>query len=331
MPRYSTALLFSTIALTTAPLSAQSGGAPQLTETYSVGYVMVPFSVVDAKGRPIPDLKANEVTLLVDGKPVETDMFEKSMNAPVSFTILLDASGSMGLGGKMESARTAVAALTARRVKGDDFSLYVFAESEAREVVPFTENPYAILRALAAVHPYGKTAFFDALAAMPERSRLGKNPSRAIILLSDGIDNASSLTKRDLERLLEGIAVPIYLLGLRDFAAHPQALRAPPREDSFDLALLEEVANLTGGRMYVGDRPEQLSDAIESLEKILRAQYLVGFSPTGKGGIEYRRISLRLAGRIRSVRVRAGYRGTEPPTMTASREKTKRNEKKGSR
>ncbi|HYM61203.1 MAG TPA: VWA domain-containing protein [Thermoanaerobaculia bacterium] len=324
-------LLASGLALATATLAAQPVVVPQLTETYSVGYVMVPFSVIDTKGRPIPDLKSNEITLLVDGRPVETDMFEKSTNAPVSFTILVDASGSMGLAGKMESARTAVAALTARRVKGDDFALYVFAESEAREVVPFTENPYAILRALAGVHPYGKTAFFDALAAMPERSRLGKNPSRAVILLSDGIDNASSLTRRDLERLLEGIAVPIYPLGLRDFAAQPQTSGGRPREDSSDLVLLEEVANLTGGRMYVGDRPEQIADAVESLEKILRAQYLVGFSPTGKGGIEYRRISLRLAGRIQSVRVRAGYRGTEPPTMTASREKNRRNEKKGSR
>ena len=139
-----------------------------------------------------------ELILLIDGKRVPSDMFEKSSNAPVSFTILLDASGSMALAGKMDAARAAIGALIAHRRPGDDFSLFVFAESEARELVPFTEDAGAITRALATVTPYGKTAFFDALSTMPERSRLGKNPSRAIVLLSDGIDNASTLTRADL-------------------------------------------------------------------------------------------------------------------------------------
>src|SRR6266542_1587598 len=104
----------------------------------------------------------------------------------------------------MDSARAAIGALLAHRRPGDDFALYVFAETEARQVVPFTEEPAKITRALADVKPYGKTAFFDALSTMPERSRLGKNASRAIILLSDGIDNASTLTRRGLARLLQG-------------------------------------------------------------------------------------------------------------------------------
>src|SRR5204863_7377028 len=114
----------------------------------------------------------------------------------------------------------------------DDFALFVFAESEARELVPFTESPAAITRALATVVPYGKTAFFDALSTMPERSRLGKNPSRAIILLSDGIDNASRLTRADLARMLQGVAVPIYPLGIRD-----------PREQKTKAKSAEELSD----------------------------------------------------------------------------------------
>ena len=87
-------------------------------------------------------------------------------------------------------------------------------------------------------------------------------------------------------------------------------------ESLSDLELLEEIARLTGGRLYVGDRPEQLAAAVVGIETALRAQYLIGFTPTGKGAVKYRRISLRLAGRARSVRVRAGYRGTEPPVLT---------------
>jgi Ca-activated chloride channel family protein len=227
----------------------------------------------------------------------------------------------MALAGKMDSARAAVGALLAHRRPGDDFALYVFAESEAREVVPFTESPAAITHALAAVTPYGKTAFFDALSTMPERSRLGKNPTRAIILLSDGIDNASKLTRADLARLLQGVAVPIYPLGIRDPREAPAGRS---REELSDLGLLEEVANLTGGKLTLGNEPQQIALAVASIEKDLRAQYLIGFTPTGRGAIKYREISLKLAGRIRSVRVRAGYLGTEPPLIASKRNERKR-------
>ena len=180
-----------------------------------------------------------------------------------------------------------------------------------------------IHRALSAIAPYGKTAFFDALAEMPERTELGENPSRAIILLSDGIDNASKLTRPELAKLLEGIAVPIYSLGLREPA---EARSDASPEELSDIALLREVAELTGGRMYLGSKPKQLAAAVEDLAKLLRAQYLIGFSLTGKGTVKYRRISLKLGNRAQSVRVRAGYRGTEPPAAM----KSGSNERKGS-
>lgn len=311
-------ILLSILAL---PLAAQSSDGSQqqqrMMETVSVGYVMIPFTVLTAKGAPITDLHSNEVQLFVDGQPVRSDMFEKSDNAPVSFTILLDASGSMALAGKMDAARAAVGALVAHRRPGDDFALYVFAETISREVVPFTEDPSKITRALAGITPYGKTAFFDALSTMPERSRLGKNPTRAIILLSDGIDNASTLTRRDLAQLLQGVSVPIYPLGIRDPRETPQGTA---HEALSDLDLLREVASLTGGKLSLGNEPQQIALAVASIEKDLRAQYLIGFTPTGRGAVKYREISLKLAGRIRTVRVRAGYLGTEPP-LIASKER----------
>ena len=195
---------------------AQEPPPQTYSETVSVGYVMIPFTVLARNGAPITNLRQKDVSLLVDGVRVRTDMFEQSMNAPVSFTILLDASGSMGLAGKMDAARAAVSTLLDKKRKGDEFALYIFAESEAREVVPFTEDSDRIRRALFEVKPYGKTAFFDALATMPGREELGKNPTRAIILLSDGIDNASRHTREGLAHIFEGTSIPIYPLGLRD-------------------------------------------------------------------------------------------------------------------
>ncbi len=299
-----------------------------MSESVNVGYVMIPFTVIGDHNRPITDLRNAEFDLMVDGSPVRSDMFEKSQNAPVSFTILLDGSGSMALAGKMDSARAAIGALIAHHRPGDDFALYVFAESKAIEVVPFTEKPADITNALAKVTPYGKTAFFDALATMPERSRLGRNPSRAIILLSDGIDNASSITRGALAQQLQGISVPIYSLGLREPANQiDNPKRQRPREDLSDIGLLNEVASLTGGKLYLGNTPQQIAEAVSHVEDDLRAQYLIGFAPTGKGAVKYRTISLKLNGRARAVRVRAGYLGTEPPLVAA---RNKRMERKGS-
>jgi Ca-activated chloride channel family protein len=316
-------ILISILAL---PLAAQSSDTPpqqqRMSESVSVGYVMIPFTALTAKGKAIADLRSTEVQLFVDGQPVRSDMFEKSENAPVSFTILLDGSGSMALAGKMDAARAAIGALLAHRRPGDDFALYVFGDTVSREVVPFTEDPSKITRALADVRPYGKTAFFDALSTMPERSRLGKNASRAIILLSDGIDNASTLTRRDLAQLLQGVAVPIYPLGIRD----PREATAAGHtgEELSDLDLLREVAALTGGKLTLGNEPQQIALGVASLETDLRAQYLIGFAPTGQGAVKYREISLKLSGRIRSVRVRAGYLGTEPPLIASKRNERKR-------
>jgi len=321
--------VWSVLALIAFPAIAQVRipAEPQqkMSETVSVGYVMIPFTALDPKGRAITDLRAGEVSLSVDGKRVRSDMFEKSQNAPVSFTILLDGSGSMALAGKMDAARAAIGALLAHRKPGDDFALYVFAESIARELVPHTEKPSEITDALATVKPYGKTAFFDALSTMPELSGLGNNPTRAVILLSDGIDNASALTRPELAKKLEGVAVPMYPLGIRDPKEKEDESKRP-REEMSDIGILDEVARLTGGKLYLGSTPNQISLAVAAIEKDLRAQYLIGFKPTGKGAVKYRRISLRLANRVQTVRVRAGYLGTEPP-LVASRGK---NERKGS-
>ena len=293
-------------------------------ENVAVGYVMVPFTVFGAHDAPRTDVKEKDVELFVDGVRVKSDLFERSMNAPVSYTILLDGSGSMGLAGKMEAARAAVDALLAHRQADDDFALYVFDDKEVHEVVPFTADGNAIQAAMRRVKPFGKTAFFDALATMPERSRLGRNPTRAVILLSDGIDNNSHLTREQLAAQLEGIAIPIYALGLREPSELSATVSPAQNEALSDIQLLNEIANVTGGRLFLGNEPQQLATAVDSLNQNLRAQYLVGFTPTGKGAVKYRRISLKVAGRVRSVRVRAGYRGTEPPVLAAEKVERKK-------
>jgi Ca-activated chloride channel family protein len=305
-------LFFSTLLRAQSP-TVPAGEAPRTTAAVSVGYVLVPFVVADVKGRPGRDLKKKDVTLLCDGLPVATDLFDHSDDGPVSFAILLDGSGSMGLGRKMEGARAALRALLSRRLPGDDYALYVFSQGEAREAVPFTNDAARLTQALQAVTPFGKTALFDAIAKMPDKSLFGKNGARAILLLTDGIDNASKLTEAELTTILEGVEVPVYPLGLRA----SNAVGTPPpgltKESLLNLDVLGHIARMSGGRVGIVTEPDELEGAVRDIEKDLRSQYLVGFTPTGAGTVRYHRLALRISGRPKVIRVRAGYRGTDPP------------------
>jgi VWFA-related protein len=305
--------------LLAAALTRAEGVQPQpkepvkATTSVEVGYVLVPFIVTDLKGLPVRGLRARDVTLLVDGQPVKTDLFAHSDDAPVSFTILLDGSGSMALSGKFEGARAAVRALVDQKVRGDDFALFVFSEGTVREAVPFTEDAARVVAAVNEVKPFGKTAFFDALARMPDKSMLGKNGSRAIILLTDGIDNASMLSREELAALLEGVDVPVYPIGLRSPGSPVSPAPGQSAEFLLNLEILGHVARITGGRLSVVDDAARLPETVRLIEKDLRAQYLVGFTASGPGPSRFHRISLRLSGTVRAIRVRAGYRGPSPP------------------
>lgn len=298
-----------------AQSTAQTTGDQPYNVNISVGYVMVPFVPVDSHGRAVRGLRQRDVTLLVEGRPVKTDLFEQSESSPVSFTILLDGSGSMDLAGKKDAAIAAISGLVNRHVKGDDYALYVFAEGEVHEVVPFTQRGSEIVSAARALKPWGKTAFYDALALMPDKSILGQNGARAIILLTDALDNASILTRGQLTAAMYGVDVPVYALGLR-LAMIPRENPGANAELLSDADTLNQIALLTGGRFFVGTEQGEIARAVAEIENDLRTQYLVGFTPTGRGGVQYRAVSLRLPRSVRTVRVRAGYRGTEPPFVS---------------
>ena len=290
---------------------------PSTRESIAVNYVVVPFVALDDRGRPLQTLRGKDVGLLVDGIPASFDMFERAYDAPVSYTILLDVSGSMALAGKMAGARTAVNALVATRKRGDDFSLWAFADGEVAEIVPFTENTGEIMTAVFRLEPYGKTAFHDALAKMPDKTILGKNGSRTIILLTDALDNASVITREELTRVLESVDVPIYPLGLRPKVTLEGQAATP--EHLTDIELLEELARISGGRALITNNLVELESGIRAIQNDLRSQYLLGFAPTGRGSVRFRKIALKIPGKNRVVRVRAGYRGTEPPVIAAAK------------
>lgn len=310
------ALILAASLLLALPARAENDPDSTFNVAVDVGYVVVPFAVTDERGRVVENLRASDVQLYVDGRRVSTDMFEQVGATPVSFTILFDGSGSMALAGKVQTARLAVRSLLGSARPGDDFSLHVFSEGTVREVVPFTTDTRLIQNAVDAIEPYGKTSFYDALARMPDESILGSNGARAIVLFTDALDNASSLTREGLTTLLEGVDVPVYAMGLRA-SRDPGLEKDRARQEHLtDLQTLERVAESSGGRVAIGAGAGEMIHAIRQMDRDLRSQYLVGFSPTGRGPVRFRPIEVRLARGLQNVRVRAGYRGTEAPMWT---------------
>lgn len=318
----SISVVLSLLTMLLVPSDARAQAGSKTAESISVSYVLVPFVALDRRGRPVTNVRPQDVALMVDGQRVRPDLFDRSNDAPVSFTILLDGSGSMGLAGKMEGARVAIQSLIANRLEGDDYSLYVFARKKVTQLVPFTGDGSRILQALGKVKPFGKTALYDALVRMPDETLLGTNGSRAIILLTDGLDNASFLDRMELAKIFEAVDVPVYPLGLRPSSLAPvESSRTRPRETDVDVAVLGELAQMSGGRIAVSTDAKQLEAAVRTILQDLRAQYLIGFTPTGKGAIRYRPITLTVSGKTRSVRVRRGYRGTEPALLVETSKK----------
>ena len=152
---------------------------------------------------------------------------------------------------------------------------------------------------------YGQTALNDAMAAIPklvDESTAGK---KAIILITDGVDNASKLTMEQSVVTARKVEVPIYTVG---FSTLPWESRKRVDDLGFNMAVLRLFAEETGGALFVVQDPDELKEAVARISTDLRHQYLIGYSP----GIEhwdggFRSIQLEARGGRYLVRTRKGY------------------------
>lgn len=283
---------------------------PTFTESAGAEYVMLPVLVTDKKGRFAEGLTKEDFVLRVGDRRVPVDTFDRDESAPVSFAFLLDTSGSMGVGQKLENAKHAIRAIVSARLPGDDFALFAFSEGEVRMVADFSPGPEKLLESLGDLEASGQTALFDAVAATPERMMKGRNNKRAILLFTDGVDNASELTPEKMAELLQRVSVPVYPIGMKN-AAFDVLSEKQRQELSVDN--LQMLAASSGGRLHLVSGEEDLRPLAAKISGEVRQQYLLGFAPSGKGDVKYRILVVSVV-KPGSwvVRTRRGYRGTAP-------------------
>ena len=286
MTRLPVALLIITtlVAVGQNHISAQSSSAesqtPAATFKSGVEVVSVTAAVRDGKGRVVRNLAKSDFLVIDSGytRPI-LDFYSGESSA--SLAILLDISGSMGVGGNMDRARDAVrVVLSHLQSRGDEAALYTF-DSKLQEVVPFTTDLDRIRKLSLAGRPWGMTSLYDAIAATARSVAERENRHRAVLVITDGVDTGSRLKAPEVSGIASSIDVPVYLLAVVNPLDHPggELSVVDAAGDHAEVATLSDLARWTGGDMRICSMPQHTLAAVDDLFDELRYQYLITFEP----------------------------------------------------
>jgi Ca-activated chloride channel family protein len=297
--------------LVTAPLWGQGSGQEEATPTFeeevSVGYVLVPLVVRSGAGYA-DRLDEDDFRLLVDGKPVKFDSFERRADAPASIVFLQDLSGSMD-GTSLQASQQAVQFFLDKSLKGDEFAIATFASDAGQVEVPYTSEMSVLRESVANWKAWGTTAIHDAVAWVPNISAEGRNPKRFAVLITDGIDNASKFTPEQAREIVRQAQLPVYVIGLG--TGNPYELSETGEKIYRYADVLNLLASVSGGRYYAISNQVDLQEALVAIHDDLRHQYVLGFA-TGEGNSRQRDVKVEVKSGGRTVLFRRGYKGPPP-------------------
>ncbi|MBO0859861.1 MAG: VWA domain-containing protein [Chloracidobacterium sp.] len=232
--------------------------------------VSVPVTVTDAYNRLVSGLNRQHFEVYEDKVKQEISFFSDE-DAPVNLGIVFDVSGSMK--GKIDRAREALKAFIQTSHSDDDFFLVGFNQ-RANLLAEFTDGE-SLTNKLTLVDPKGQTALYDAAYLGIEKVKQGRHNRNAMLLISDGQDNSSRYTYGELRKLLKEAGVQIYCIGIVEVGG-----AAGGTLDMQGQAILEEIAQTTGGKAFFPRSAAELEDATTRIALELRHQYSIGYNPT---------------------------------------------------
>jgi Ca-activated chloride channel family protein len=174
------------------------------------------------------------------------------------------------------------------------------------EVAPFTVDTRTLQGTLGEVDPFGATSLHDAIADAAKRVATRSGRRRAVVVITDGIDNGSGLTPGEVSAIASAIDVPVYILATVlpiDHAGREGASRRPVVEG--DDGTIENLAMWTGGAFFYVSTPSDTSNASRQVLDELRTQYVIVFEPASTTG--WRPLEIRTRNKDYVVRARSGY------------------------
>jgi Ca-activated chloride channel family protein len=300
-------LIIGTVAL--AATMAMDGHAmtllqsqPVATFKSSIDLVRISAVVRDHKGRFVQDLSARDFEILDGGKPRPIADFRRDITG-VSIAVLFDVSGSMD--SRLPSAREAASHLLSWLEARDEAAIFTF-DTRLQEKTPFTAGLKTLPESMTSVVPFGATSLHDAIAQTAERVGKREGRRRAVVVLTDGSDNASRLRPSEVSAAASAIDVPVYIFGVVASIDNPlDDMRTSTAEHSPLAGPLSDLASHTGGHVFVASTPAQRSLAARQILDELRHQYLLAFESSGKPG--WHPLVVRARDKDLTVRARSGY------------------------
>lgn len=249
-----------------------------------VDLVLVPVTITDPMNRLVTGLERENFVVMDNGERQEIRHFS-SEDAPISLGVIFDMSGSMR--DKIDKAREAVVEFFKTANPQDEFFMVAFNEKPV-VISDFTQSVEKIQGQLVYAEPRGRTALLDAIYVALAKMREGHNQKKALLIISDGGDNHSRYTESEIKSLVKEADVQIYAIGI--FGINPST----PEEQSGPVTL-SEITDVTGGRTFTVDNPNELADVATKIGIELRNQYVLGYRPkTPVRDGKWRKIKVKL-------------------------------------
>lgn len=274
-----------------------SADTPVMTfgEETSVAWVLVPVTVRDRHKAFVTNLRARDFRLIVDNRYQAFESFDSEAAAPISLVHLQDLSGSMAIGGKLTAARAALGCFADTLRPADEIAVATFGSGKLSVDVPFTDDATAAREAAAGWQGYGRTALHDAVGWLPEISLSGRHQRRAAILLTDGADNASTLSAGLAREMVKRAQLPVYVLALDANAARRTKKKKRQESPTSNRALLETLATTSGGGFFALEPSEEaIKEACHQIAAELRHQYVLGFRVATEGAVADHRLRVEV-------------------------------------
>jgi VWFA-related protein len=237
-------------------------------EEVEVSLVELYVTVTDRNNQLVSGLTQDDFEILEAGQRQEIAKFELVENRPLTIGVLLDTSGSMAQ--SLAQAQAAAAGFLRSVLKPRDKAFAVSFASRTRLDMPPTDDAEGVALALSGLQAVGDTALHDALVHSLYYFR-GMTGQRALVLLSDGDDNASWFKFDDALDYARRSGVAIYAIGF-----NVPGIGGLRRK-------LEQLSAETGGRVFYADKAEELPGVYAQIEKELRSRYLLAYNATASG------------------------------------------------
>jgi Ca-activated chloride channel family protein len=263
--------------------------------------VRVVFTVTDKHGHYIKDLKKEDFKVLDDQKPTELRSFRSETDLPLQVGLLIDASNSVRDRFKFEQ-EAAIEFLNATIRPRSDKAFVVGFDVTPEVTQDFTDNTELLSVGVRALRAGGGTAMYDALYFACRDKLMKQSPMgpvrNAIILLSDGEDNASHVTREEAIEMAQRADAIVYTISTNISGMKGQGDK-----------VLVRIAEATGGRAFFPFQMRDVSDAFLSIQEELRSQYAMAYKPANFiADGRFRTIQIQTTpNRSLKVRTRKGY------------------------